>query len=387
MSNLTFDENLIRECKAEPLEGHTVVVLERVGESGEKFHSLLEPGAERPRQNPFVVLFGKPSVYFAYAVDASRGRSLEFTEHVQMAERVHDFELHFSLWYRVGDPQLLVATRTSDPLARVRRQVAEVVTEEMAEQPWGDVWHAFRATSESVVARTAAELKTFARDYGITITTLRLRATFSGGTLETDREIHAIHQKGRVGRARMEVAQDLHDYRSDLRHGSAERDAMDRAEATRQEFQKKMMEKYVELIGSAGSVDEIRDIQARLFGGSAGSPGTVGLPYQNGTAALGAGNGHAQQALPAAGGNGLGGVLAELVALTECRPDGKCRLLRSRLLHVVAAAVADDSTRVSQELADLARRARAEIDSAPLPSDQLQALHDLADPQRLRQRL
>jgi|GEM_PF-2650995 len=389
MSNLTFDENLVRECKAEPLEGHTVVVLERVGEKGEKFHSLLEPGAERPRQNPFAVLIGKPSVYLAYAVDASRGRSLEFTQHVQMAERVHDFDLHFSLWYRVGDPQLLVATRTSDPLERVRRQVAEVVAEEMAEQPWGDVWHAFRSTSESVVSRTTAELRTFARDYGITITTLRLRATFPDSALEADREIHGIHQRGRVGQARIDVAQGLHEHRRSARRGSAEDDEYDRAEAARQEVQKKMIEKYIELIGTAGSADDIQDLQIRLFGGGAGSLGAVGLPGRNGTAAIagGSGNGHARNTLSAPGGNELGAVLAEVVALTECRPDGKCRMLRSRLLHVVAAAVADDSTQVSQELADHARRASAEISSAPLPPERLQALHDLADPQRLRQRL
>jgi esterase/lipase superfamily enzyme len=287
MSNLTFDEKLVRECEAEPLEGHTVVVLERVGEKGEKFHSLLEHGAERPRQNPFALLLGKPNPYVAYAVDASRGRSLSFTEHVQMAERVHDFDLHFSLWYRVGDPQLLVATRNSDPLEQVRRQVAKVVTEEMAEQPWGDVWHAFRPTSESVVARTMAEIKAFAREYGITITTLRLRGEFPKSAVETDLEIHQLQERGRVGKVRVDVSQELHEHRRTVRRGSAEDDEFDRAEAARQEVQKKMREKYIELIGTAGSVEELRDLQTRLSGGSAGGLGMAGLPGQGGSAALG----------------------------------------------------------------------------------------------------
>jgi hypothetical protein len=387
MSNLTFDENLVRECSAEPLEGHTVVVLERVGEKGEKFHSLLEPGADPLRQNPFSGLFGKPNVYPAYAVDMSRGRSLEFTEHVQMAERVHDFDLHFSLWYRVGDPQLLVATRTSDPLGRVRKQVAEVVAEEMAEQPWGDVWNAFRATSESVVARTAAELRTFARDYGLTIVTLRLRATFPDKTLQNVKDIYAIEADERVKKAQLDAERNVETHRSNLLHENAERDAVDRAEAAWQEVQKKMVERYVELIGTAGSVEDLHDIQMRVFGGGGGPFGAVGPQGRNGTAAVGAGNRHAQHTLPPAGGNGLAGILADLVTFTECHEDGKCRLLRSRLLHVVAVAVGEDSTQVSQELADLARRARVEIDSAQLPPEGLFALYDLTDPARLRQRL
>jgi hypothetical protein len=386
MSNLTFDEKLVRECKAEPLEGHTVVVLERVGQEGEKFHSLLEPGAERPRQNPFAALFGKPNIYVAYAVDASKGRSLNFTEHVQMAERVHDFVLHFSLWYRVGDPQLLVANRTSDPLETVRKRVAEVVTEEMAEQPWSAVWHAFRSTSETVVASTTAELKAFARDFGITITTLRLRADFPENALRTDREIHEIQQSGRVGVARIDVAAELQNHRRAARRAGADHEQVERAEEFEKKMTDAMRDRYVELIRSAGSDDEVREIMRGLASltGSIGGAATA-----TGPRSIAAGNGHAPHALPPAGGGGtgLGAVLADVVALSECRPDGTCRRLRSRLLHLVAEAVADDSTQVSPELAKLASQARDEIDSASLPADRVRALQELADPQRLRQRL
>jgi esterase/lipase superfamily enzyme len=200
--NLTFDELLIRPHKAAPLEGHTVVVLERVGETGEKLHSVLEPGAERPRQSLTSSLLGKPDRYFAFAVDTSKGRSLSFTEHVETAERAHGFELHFSLWYRVADPRLLVSVRESDPLGTVRRKVAEVITGEIAELPWPDVWHSFRAASEFVVSGTLAGLKAFARDYGLAITSLRLRPTFPAGATEPDREIHGARERGWRGHER-----------------------------------------------------------------------------------------------------------------------------------------------------------------------------------------
>ncbi|WP_420126210.1 hypothetical protein [Longimicrobium sp.] len=391
MSNLTLDEKLIREHKAEPLEGHTVVVLERVGESGEKFHSLLEPGADRPRQGLISYLMGKPNVYFAYAVDATKGRSLIFTEHVEMAERAHGFDLQFSLWYRVSDPQLLVATRSSDPLERVRRKVAEVITEEVAELPWTDVWHAFRASSDAVVSATMTEIRNFSREYGISITSLRLRPTFSADATDPDREIHAAREKGRVARERMRVARDLQNERSSLSRENAERDEADRGYAAHRKLQDTVVNATTETLGrlitGAGSVSELRDVQVAL-GGVQGGAGLWGSGAHNGTGMLG--NGHAQpQGAITAGGGGLPAVLSDLVTLTQqLDTEGRRRRVRGILLHLVATVVADDSTHVSNEQADYAIRARAEIDTAThLPVDRLEALQSLADPQLLRDRL
>jgi hypothetical protein len=388
MSNLTFDENLIREHKAEPLEGHTVVVLERVGESGEKFHSLLEPGDERPRQGLFATLLGRPALYFAFAVDATKARSLSFDEHVQMAERAHEFDLHFSLWYRVGDAQLLVATRTSDPLERVRRKVAEVIREEIAELRWMDVRESFRASSDAVVNATAAELKMFARDYGISITSLRLRADFPEREIDTDRQIYELRERGRLARERVDVGQEVRVHRSTASRETAEREEQDRAEAARREFQEVVTRettgKFGDLIRGAGSIDDLGDVHR----GISRMAGVLGLPTSSGgTAALPPVNGHhPPQQLPP-GGTGFPAVLSDLVSLTQFRPEAQSRRVRASLLHVVAEAVADDSSQVSTELAACARRAHDEIDAASLPADWQQALHDLADPQQLHQRL
>jgi hypothetical protein len=387
MSNLTFDEMLIRQHKAEPLEGHTVVVLERVGEEGEKFHSVLEPGAERPRQGLISYLLGKPNVYFAFAVNASKSRLLSFTENVEMAERAHDFELHFSLWYRVADPQLLVSVRESDPLGTVRRKVAEVVTEEIAERSWSEVWDSFRVAGESVVSSTLAELKAFARDYGISITSLRLRPKFSASAREIDREIHKVQEQGRLERVQLKVARDRQNQEIDLRRENAERDDLDRADAARRKHEdtvaSAVTEKVAEIIRGAGGVVDLHDLQITL-----GEAGMLGGGPQNGTARIGSGNGSAPHTITA-GSVGLPAVLSDLTSLTQqVRPDGTCRLVRSFLLHLVAEMVADDSLQVSEEQARYARLARAEIDAAShLSADQLEALQNLADPQRLHRRL
>ncbi|MFL5386150.1 MAG: hypothetical protein ACJ8GN_26845 [Longimicrobiaceae bacterium] len=339
MSNLTVDENLIHEHEAEPLEGHMVVVLERRGQSGGKFHSVLEPGADPPTRNPIDVLLGRPSPFFGYAVDASK-RALTFTEHVEMAERPHAFELQFSMWYRVGDPQALVAARQSDPLGLVRKRIAEVVTREVAELPWSEVWPSFQAAGERVASRAIAELRTFARDFGLAIASLELTGQFPRASAARD---------------------ELHDT---VTHET--------------------IEKIGAIIRGTTDMDGLRDVHAGMGGGAVGSA-MFETGQQAWQPAIASGNGHAHPALTA-GNGGLPGVLSELVSLTyELGPDGPCRRARAALLHLVAAMVADDSLHVTSEQAGFAAKARVEIDKAThLPAGRLEALQNLADPRHLR---
>ncbi|HEU4559115.1 MAG TPA: alpha/beta hydrolase [Longimicrobium sp.] len=186
----------------EPLEGHTVVVLERIGDAGEKFHSALEPGAKRPRPGLIASILGPPNHYFAFAVDATSSRPLVFTQHVAMAERGSEFHLQFTLWYRVADPRTLVSVRASDPLEHVRRKVAEVVSEEVAELTWATVLDSFRSAGEVVVAQTLPELQAFAHEYGIAINSLQLKAKLPSEATKTEREIHGVKERNRLDRAR-----------------------------------------------------------------------------------------------------------------------------------------------------------------------------------------
>lgn len=173
MSNLTFDEGLIREHPPEPLEGHTVVVLERVGEAGERFHSLLESGDERPWQIALAALLRRPNPYIAFAVDTRRDYQLAFVEPMDLRGATHGFALQFSLWYRVADPQRLVGARARDPLRQVRNRVAEVLTSVVGALDGSAGVHVLQAVIESLVSGARAELLAFAAEYGIEINELR----------------------------------------------------------------------------------------------------------------------------------------------------------------------------------------------------------------------
>jgi hypothetical protein len=448
MSNLTFDEKLVREHTAEPLEGHTVVVMERSGASGEKFYSLLEPGDDGPRRGLIDFLRGKPSVYFAFAVDASRHRLLSFSADVAMAEHAHSFELHFSLWYRVSDAQLLVCTRAGDPLKLLRAKVIEELTVEMAELSWADVWHSFRVVSDRVVAATLPAIKSIARDYGIAINSLRLKATFPEKAIAAEREIEELRQQGRVDREKSEIVREQRNHELMTRQEDAGLEEKDRAltalekqqdraaEVTTEGYVKRLeareqgrldreqaeiarerrtrgwgtrqedaaleeadraltaarkqhdrlndatLEAQVRFIGEASSADELVDNFSALEGAS---PPVYGTLAHNGNGAHAIRPGPSVSPLPPDG-TGLSAVLADLLTHTDFRPDLQCRRVRGLLLHVVAAAVADDS--LSAELVDHARRARVEIDAATnVPTRRAEALLALADPQQLRQRL
>jgi hypothetical protein len=343
MSNLTFDEQLIFKHEAEPLEGHTVVVLERVGKSGERFHSLLLPDDEPPRR-PFRSLFGgKPDPFLAFAVDASKSRTLKFSEHVDMSERPHDLTLHFILEYRVSDSKLLVTCHRSDPLGAVRDQVAAVVADEVGELSWSNVWHSFRVARQPVVDRTLTELKIFARDRGISIIGVRLKA-------DIPHEVEMLRQRmAAIGDA---VTKEL----VGVVHGTSDwRDLGDRAN----------------IVGSGVPRSGIH---------AAGSP--------NGSFTPAVGAGHALGSL-AAGGDGLSGVLGDLLTLTEpiTPPITRNGLLGS-LLHLVAAMVVDDSTQDTTEQVRFASEARAAIaDVSGIPADRHDALRHLANPNVLRERL
>lgn len=187
MSNLTFDEGLIREHTAEPLEGHVVVVLERVGETGERFHSLIEPGGTS--------LGPSPRGYLAFAVDASRPRTLSFTEPVGTMHGVHVFELRLSVEYYVSDPQLLVSVRRRDPLAQVRREVSEVVAREIPALPRLNP-DSLRRVREKVVDRGFGRLQAVARGYGIEIADLRIKPELYVSELEGGRGVFVIEERG-----------------------------------------------------------------------------------------------------------------------------------------------------------------------------------------------
>lgn len=248
MSNLTVDEGLIREHTPEPLEGHTVVVLERVGEAGERFHSLIEPdGTRSPRELP-----GTPDSYYVLAVPTSRDHRLAFFEHVRLLDGGHEFELRFSMRYRVEDARKLVSARDDDPLRRVRDRAAEMITEEIGTVPWSEVRDSFTAASQTVLSRTRAELNTFAHNRGITILELTLRTDISAGVAVADRRTRGSRTRGTTERARAKPAHQRR--RPGTRPESSDPDATE-AGLERQEILRDKARKIVEWINQLDSLD------------------------------------------------------------------------------------------------------------------------------------
>jgi len=385
MPNLTFDQNLIRPHKPEPLEGHNVVVLERVGAEGEKFHSVLESGGDPPSPGLLAWLLNRTNVYFAFAVDASQGRPLDWEESVQMSERAHGFVLQFTLWYRVADAQRLVAAREQDPLERVRRKASELITEEIAELRWAEVWHSFRPAGERVVSSVLHDLKTFAKDYGLAIASVKLKPKFSEDAARYDRDAYDARQQGELLKTRMAVADDVKTHRWDLRRNAADRDRDEQDAARRAKLEDTVFEKYGDFLRGATSVDDLAYVARSLPVGSSGA-----LPGAPQPAALPPSNGHVVQSLPAgAAGDALPEVLSDLLTLTgQLNIDVQRRQVQAALLHLVAAVVAQDSPQVTPEQNGYSRQAQTALATAThLPPDYLERLRELADPKALRPRL
>lgn len=383
-NNLTFQEGLIREHKAEPLQGHRVVVLKRVGEAGERPHAVLDPNSDRVRGNPLTSLFGSPDVFIAFAVAEASSRQLNWEEHVRMAEHEYDFHLGFSLWYRAADPETLVAMRRDDPLGTLKRKVAERVVEEMAEQPWNDVWYAFRVTADQVLRDTRSELAATARECGIHISALKLTPRYP-----REDQIRGLHSAARVRVAAIDARRGVDRHIRDVNRTDVHEVSADDALVADRNLNRAVAAAYTikttELIATAQDAAAVRRVHAQMLG----VPGRVpdaGPGTANDSVRLQAGDRGSVMALPA-GAYGLSGVLGDVVAQSEPLGHGKRRRVRALLLELVAAMLADDSPATSEVQIDRGRAVRGEVEAAQMDEEQRGALLALADPESLRSRL
>ncbi len=113
----------------------------------------------------------------------------------------------------------------------------------------------------------------------------------------------------------------------------------------------------------------------------AGIPSIAG----DGSTALPRGNGH-PVLLPARAAGGLGGLLDEMLAATaEIDGFSQQRLLRSAILHLIAAALAHgiDGDSGAAGYAETVKKRISDLDPQPGGS-QLETLNRLADPRHLR---
>jgi hypothetical protein len=419
--NLTIEEGLLKQHTAEPLEGHNVVVFEKVGTAGEKIHSVLPPGSPRARVGLVRTVLGKTDPFFAYAVDASPERLLTFTEHVVLADHAHEFDLVFDLAYGVADPRVVAGERNKDPLSRVRRFAGEVVVREVSQLPWDEVRFSFRLAGESVVQTELARINRFAADYGVEVLSLALEARLSQRDVElaqkhaeAERKKESFGIDARVRIAAVSAGEEVkieerssghrvsqHDL--GLRLAGADLEQAAAMVAGNAEMQRALVSAAVDAVKRVGgTISTPEELLAGLnavrsiVGGGAGI-GAGGIPGVGGGYG-GLGNGHlpglgngaagGMPALPAATPGPLSIVLAELVAATDgVRIRMQKQALRVALLHLVAEALAGDQADAAAE-ARHGKRARELIDALdPAPAGEaLDALRRLADPEHLRGR-
>jgi hypothetical protein len=386
MSNLTFEERLVRDHPAEPLEGHNVVVFDRVGEAGEKFLTILPPGT--PMKRGLLDLVRQPR-YFGVAVDASPDLHLDVRDHVVLEDdEAHRVELLFDLYYSVSDPRLLAGHRNRDPLGQVGQRARQVIGRDVAQLQWAEIVYGFGVAAQEVLRHRLPELRAFAAAYGIALRTVEvgrlLPEEATAPARDTATRLDQISRDERVDLARMDAERRLGDARNLHTLGSADMDAaaQDARDAAR--VRTAAVDARIRAIGQvAGEVttpDEFRAVfQGGIQPGAAPGAGPGMLPAFGGapTAALAAGTG------------GLSALLQQVVSATQNVGGTSRRLeLRSALLHLVAEVLLEDlgEPALRARYADRARQLFASLERSLVPQE-LDALRTLSDPAELERSL
>jgi hypothetical protein len=172
MENLTLAMKVVKPHTIDPLEGHTVVIFETVGDAGEEYRFEIEPGQTRPKTklNLFEWARGRKAPnYFAYAVTGLPELRWTFTTDVVLDIQAHTFTLLVTLSYSVSEPRLLVIRRNDDPIRKVRDYIADVLTRAFAQRRWSEIRHDFRLVEREIVKAALDSLRQFAAYFGIRI--------------------------------------------------------------------------------------------------------------------------------------------------------------------------------------------------------------------------
>lgn len=387
MSNQTFEERLVRDHPAEPLEGHNVVVFERVGESGEKFRTILPPGT--PLKRGLLERLWPQGRFFAVAVDASPDLHLDVNQHVVLEdEEAHRFDLLLDLYYAVNDPHLLASLRNRDPLGLVAERARQVIGRDVKQLRWTEIVFGFAVSAQEVLRHRLPELRDFAGSYGIALRTVEvgrlLPEEATRPAAEEERELDKISRGERVTVAGMDSARRIGDAANLHTLGSADMDAAAQDVRDVARIRAAAVDGRIRAIGAvAGEVstpDEFRAVfQGGIQpGGAAGTtPGILSGPGASSVPALTAGTG------------GLSVLLQQVVSATQnVGGSGKRLELRSALLHLVAEVLLEDlgDPAVRTRYAERARQLFASLERSMVPHE-LDALRALSDPAELERSL
>lgn len=195
MDNLTFAQRIIRPHTIDPLEGHTVVVFETIGTSGDEFRFEIGPGQRLPktRLDLFGWLRGRRSdeKYFAYAVNGAPRLRETFSANVPMDIQAHSFALIIDLAYSVASPRLVVVWRNEDPFKKVRDEISVRLAREFSKQNWARVRDDFRELEREILNETFDSLSLFAEEYGLRIHEIALSHSLSPEDFEEIKRVEA----------------------------------------------------------------------------------------------------------------------------------------------------------------------------------------------------
>ena len=390
MRNLTFEKRLLREHTPEPLEGHTVVVFERVGEAGERFHSVLPPGTPLAKARGILAMFRPQARCFAVAVSAAPGLHLKFREHVVLDDEAgHTFDLLIDLSYAAGDPRVLAAHRSHDPLRRVRERAGRLLARDVSQLDWTGVLYGFAATAQTLAEQRLPELRAFAAGHGIALHAVELGKLLPEEAVaparETEAELDRIQRDGRIRIARGETERLVRDNENLWALGGAEMDeaaqSVRDAAGVRAASVDARIRALNQVTTGISTPDEFRAVfQGGHPGG--GVPGTVPGALPGPGAGLGV---RGAAALSAAAG-GLGGLLHQVVSATRNVPGtGKRQQVRAALLHLLAETLLEDLGDPAErtKYADRARQLLTTLDPGLLP-EELDTLRALANPAHLQ---
>lgn len=114
-----------------PDPAHRLVIFKRIN-SGKVLHRVLEPG-----ETLKLSWLEKPDSYEAYAVSADENLRHRFSRKYQAAEQTWTFTLDFNLHFRVTNAErLALHVSKDDPLQRLEREVADVLSAAARCLPW-----------------------------------------------------------------------------------------------------------------------------------------------------------------------------------------------------------------------------------------------------------
>jgi len=178
MENLTVDLGVLKPHVVAPLEGYTVVVLERVGESGQEFRYLLQPGERPPTPSfRFLDLFGswqRAPRFLAFAVtDNPELRAFATVDVTQLG--AHFIAADILIKFHVSDPRLLVIRRTDDPVRQILKEAESLAVRTLARWNWPEAGHRFREVEGEIVDAILPLLRQYSAHYGLAVFTVSFR--------------------------------------------------------------------------------------------------------------------------------------------------------------------------------------------------------------------